>query len=205
MSIELDHTSVVLLGVWNTAIVTPPWLIQEEIVLDTEGGQMPSGRFSAGNILFSLAGLDWEVNSTRLIIKSEEGEDCGSYAAAILRKLMHTPIAAIGTNFAFRVELNEYPVQMLPALGQLRVARTGEESDIRKMRVQVSKSHGASGACNLSVDHTDDVVLVSYNIHRNVPNASGAAEYADGWETDRDYAIRDLYDTFGMDFTWPQP
>jgi hypothetical protein len=204
MAIEIHHTSTVLIGRWNPAIVVPPWLVSQNIV-EGKADSSVQGRIGGqGELLFSLGGMRWEVSESRLVIKSEDGANTGLVAKAVLDRLRHTPVQAIGTNFAFRLTPDHYPAEMIPCLGSIRVPDEGTDSPIRKVQTQVSKATGDNSACHITVNHAQDMIIVAYNYHINVSSAEEAANLAEQWQVDRDSTVVDLRKTFGLEFKWPQ-
>jgi hypothetical protein len=207
MAVELNHTSVVVLGRWNPAILSPQWLLTQGIVTAPEGGEVHVQGImgSGGEIVFGLGGVSWEVSAPKLAIKSGAGDDCGRFAAAVLEKLGHTPVGAIGVNFAYNIPEGEFPDDMLPTFGRFEQPTESEESNLRQIRVRVSLARGENGACHIAVEHTPGLVVLSYNYHENVASADEAKAIAARWAEYRDASVHDLRETFGLEFTWPHP
>ena len=110
-----DQLNINMPGAWNTAILTPDWFrrqfpdwfrekeFQVQFLQNTQIGALV--RFKFERVLI-------EPSSTQLIIRpvDAEGEDLNftsELAAAIVRKLEHTPILAVGHNVHFEIAENE--------------------------------------------------------------------------------------------------
>src|SRR5262249_48360464 len=100
MKARVDNWSVVLLGAWNTAILTPDWLTKH---LGVEGPVQIE--FPVGNPLlpvrYTLLGVRMVVADHRLILAPSTDEAVvlsrmEKFAKTILQTLTHTPISAVG-------------------------------------------------------------------------------------------------------------
>jgi hypothetical protein len=133
------------------------------------------------------------------MIHSKTGCDCGAYAAKILDLLPHTPVQAIGSNFAFHADLGDWPSDHLPCLGP--VPGKGAEISKRFDQVQWQGVRNMGEGTQLQVTLTqrqEEGVVLAYNLHRNVASAKQAREFAASWERDRDVVVADLGGMFGV-------
>lgn len=106
-------TNLTIVGAWNTAILTPEWVVQrvdwlktrEEIPIEVSIG-IPQ------NIRFRVHGVIVQPTSNRLDLIAEE-ELSETYdliarmATSIVERLPHTPIRAVGHNLSFDLEEGE--------------------------------------------------------------------------------------------------
>lgn len=103
-------SNLVLLGAWNTAILTPEWIIRHVPSLDGDA-QVPI-EISLGNphrFRFTVKNVVVQPASLRLdLIAQQESEETyeviANIARAIVETLPHTPISAVGHNMAFELE-----------------------------------------------------------------------------------------------------
>lgn len=106
-------TNLTIVGAWNTAILTPEWVVQRVDWLKTDG-EIPI-EVSIGipqNIRFRVHGVIVQPTSNRLDLIAEE-ESSQTYdlmarmATSIVERLPHTPIRAVGHNLSFDLEDGE--------------------------------------------------------------------------------------------------
>ena len=110
-----DKTSLVVVGVWNPAILTPDWVARNvlgfakgqevpvELDMPLRPGQAP---------VYSLAGITYTPSRDRLVfrLKDTAAESLRRAQEAVARTLAllpHTPVRAFGQNFGF---LDETPL-----------------------------------------------------------------------------------------------
>jgi len=107
-----DNPNIVIVGAWNTAILSPNWLRlhfpdiikSEKIKIDASFG--PSSSF-----VFNLDDIKLFPSSNRLMIAATKKtqstyEKVKKLAQGILELLPHTPITSIGHNIAYNVRDN---------------------------------------------------------------------------------------------------
>ena len=203
VALELDYTSIVVVGAWNPSIIQPFWLFEHNVVPRQEDlpemGFQPLGR----SVKLHLSGLDWTIEETRLEIRSSEGKDCATYAATILDLLPHTPIYAIGDNFVFRCKSSEWPAEHRPRFGRLMVRPDAEHSAVRKVACTLVREIDPETTLGVQLTEEHEHVVISFNFHRNCQQATRAAQFAGQWAKDRDAAIQALGELFEVRFTWP--
>jgi hypothetical protein len=108
-----DRTTLVLAGAWNPAILSPNWIgrhilglapgnaFQVEMLLPVQG--------QAGSARLTFEGLSITPAAQALmfhIVPEDAGMVTKSFDVAlrILKLLPHTPVGALGVNFAYQVE-----------------------------------------------------------------------------------------------------
>ena len=203
MSAKRLSSNVVVVGAWNPAIISPPWLSNNKVVeelpkeLQVELGLKPSGRI----IKFELGGVQWKVTEDKLEIHGKGQEkDCGVFAARVLLLLPHTPIGAIGSNFVFESTLEEWPDPVKPYLGKLRLGAEAGHSNFRQ--VQWSGAGQQDEHTRLSIvvaARLNQGVQVTVNFHRNVQSVTEAVSFAGLWAQDRDTAAETLKELFEVE------
>lgn len=106
-------TNLTVVGAWNTAILTPEWVVQRVDWLKTDE-KIPI-EVSIGipqSIRFRVHGVIVQPTSNRLDLIAEE-ESSQTYeliarmATSIVERLPHTPIRAVGHNVSFDLEDGE--------------------------------------------------------------------------------------------------
>jgi len=204
MPLELDLTSVVVLGAWNPAIINPAWLGRYKIVEEVPESLAMEFYTGGRRFRFSLGELDWRVDDSRLEIVSRDGRDCGSCAARILDLLPHTPIEAVGANFAFRCPREEWPADLLPRLGDVGPPGESEAGDLQQVEWVGTYALSEEGRLQVRVAaRSADGIVAAFNVHRNVADAEQAAKVAGAWAKDRDIVLDQLKSLFGLDYSWP--
>ncbi|RMI13984.1 MAG: hypothetical protein D6681_05520 [Calditrichaeota bacterium] len=177
---ELQKTAIVALGQFNPAILTPPWMFQQNLIEKTEATtEHPVGlgvqfaRHKAGE-------FSWIVGYDRLAMehvgpKAGEETTAAALVRRILKLLPHTPVHAIGNNFAFsgfryiqlQADVAERPLNLTLDANGYRLSEfihTVTTEDPRGIQVQI-RIEG-------SPDSTIRQVL--FNFHRNVRSIDDA-------------------------------
>src|SRR5690606_17266255 len=116
MRLTSDSVALVLAGVWNDSVVTPPWFAQhglglKEGVLNVQALSpfTPYGTM-VGPPSYTIEGqATFTVQPHALVLKpagasAEALDRISQIATNILRELRHTPVAAGGYNVGFEVE-----------------------------------------------------------------------------------------------------
>lgn len=204
MKAIVENWSLVLLGAWNTAIVTPDWLTKHAGL----SGQVQI-EFPVGNPLLPIRytlpqGIRLVALQDRLILAPQTvtDEDLAAVeglARKVLEILTHTPVTAIGVNFEFA---EDNPPEDLKSLFKVadssRLAAADfvvEGSEIRRRLRQ-----GADVALNLALRQVGaPLTTVMLNFHRDVDSAQTAAAYLSGrFVKYRDLAVRLLRDVYQL-------
>jgi hypothetical protein len=180
VALRLEECNTFVRGNFNPYVVTPEWLASQEIWQPNEAevalALAPGLRFRADDV-------EWVVDAGRLLISSTTA-DCGKLAAAVLKLLPHTPVLAVGNNFTFVGDLQEWetsPVPMLGAIGpddfpeDLRPSQVRWSSVIQREEVSIE----------IGVVFASDGVAVRLNFHRPTPTAAAAAAAAGEFHNDK--------------------
>jgi hypothetical protein len=204
MRAQVENWSIVLLGAWNTAILTPDWLTK---YLGVSGPVQIE--FPIGNLLmplrYTLNGVHLVVVRDRVVLApcADDPEILGrmeSFSKSILTVLTHTPVTAIGINFEFIEEVPSPEMKKIfksPDLPRIADADLVIEATELKRRLRLPQD----GVLNLALQQTNgSQVSVTLNFHRDVDGAATAANYLDGRVTKyRALATKFLHDTYELD------
>lgn len=194
MSLSLDHAACFLRGHFNPRIVNPDWLAQQGI-WSSDGVALGLGILRDG-LSFRDKSVEWLVDNQGLVLSSLDA-DCGDLAAQVLELLPHTPMTAVGNNFNFVCDRDDWGDRPLPQLGgQTNVSVEGLET---------TESHwcGVFERDELRVQVTlisrSDVISVSINNHRKTPDAEKGALAARQFEADKTSTASLVQSLFGVE------
>lgn len=210
MQLVQEQSSLVLLGIWNPAILNPVWLAQN--VHETAAGQ--GVQVQAEQFLlvpgqpprFTVFGIRYTPSRNRLVIHPTEvtEENFGlaqRVAGRILSLLPHTPIAAVGQNFEF--------VEEHPAPEQLTIFDAANDLaercdfDFESVSKQLTTSMRTEDRLvNLTRLNTGGQLRLKFNFHYDVPSATVAAERMANealfWQN-LDFARRIIRSVYGVE------
>jgi hypothetical protein len=196
---KLESTAIVIVGEWNPAIITPPWLADKGIVSRKAMPEKMPITVSPIRIgwQFELAGCQWGVTQTQVSITSPRGKNCGTYAAKLLELLPHTPVRAIGSNFVYHSSLSEWPGDRRPRLGPLGLDGLGAHG-VQQTMWQGKKAVGSGTVLGIALTQDSEAVTVSFNVHRDCDSAKKAARYARRWYLDKALVRQTMRSLFGV-------
>lgn len=141
MNIVPDKTNLVIAGAFNPAILTPQWILQH--VMGREPGEEIPVELLApingtGPTRFTFEDFSYTPTSQRLVVylgalDEQAANERVSRVARILELLPHTPIAAVGFNFAYSSdEVSEAAASLFPTFPELLdVVNEGAEVVVR--------------------------------------------------------------------------
>ena len=200
MAIQPDHTSVVVLGAWNPAIVQPTWLLQHAIVKKPPAAPALQIQPLTRAFRFELAGLEWNISDSRLqLVSRQKMRNCGTYAGKVLAILKHTPIQAVGTNFTFFGDEAEWPNKAIVPTPLPVAMAEGKPLSFALTTWQGAADLGKDTLLNITVAKNESTIVVSFNFHRNCTgDASKARVYARRWGRDHRTVKGILNDSFGV-------
>ena len=200
MPVKQSLTSVIVIGPWNAAIISPQWLAQHKVVEEVPDDMSYELGVPVNRLSFAIGDVSWAVDGSRLEVKASKFKDCGCYVARIMALLPHTPVGAIGTNFVFTSPIPDWPPSKLPRLGDLQLTATPVYPDMHQ--VQWIGLRTLADGTNLQItviQQEQKEVAAAFNFHRNVPNAETAKAYALAWSLDRDVAVQLMKEMFGIE------
>jgi hypothetical protein len=184
MKVDLERSTLVIVGAWNQAIFTEPW-VQANIFAGPETVNMEVSasaqglipRFSGGafRLIVGPDRLVWTPTHFRddTIGEMEEG------AKRLLGKLAVTPIHAVGINFGFEVRDAAGPLRLALETGD---ARTLTDSGIQVESMLVKRTFKLGGrTLNFAITRVGDgPTQLDLNFHQQVDGAKVAGAHLDG-------------------------
>src|SRR4051812_20465261 len=107
MQAELFQCDVAIVGHWNPYIIQPDWLINSGVAHVAERDNIHQINFSIVphqplSFSFPFQGFDWSISENHLIVRSSTLQNPAPIVVEVLRRLAHTPVAAVGHNFKYR-------------------------------------------------------------------------------------------------------
>ena len=154
MKPEPGGSTAVLAGAWNKGIFTPPWIAKQVFAEDGEIPVELAIAFGADERLlrFPTKKVEFRVSDARIIVNPTDLEEeslraVNASVEAVLRVLCHTPISAIGFNFAFSTEEPE------EALRQALAAPDAEHLQEQNLTIRETKSVKTLTGVGVSGDH----------------------------------------------------
>jgi len=111
-TIVAEGASIVMIGQFNPAIVTPPWLERKGLLGPGESDEVTEQVIVPRTTVFALPSFRCEVTETRLNLQTEDPLEFSrlrDMAIGLLDSLPETPLAAVGMNrfFHFGYERRE--------------------------------------------------------------------------------------------------
>lgn len=214
MELVKDSATLVLVGIWNPAILNPEWLAR--YVFNKGDKEVPVTLeftpFPGLPPRLTIEGIVIQPGRTRVVIRlpdklgEEELDKAGGVAAALFKELPHTPIRAVGQNFEF--------VETAPTEEQLRIFTStndlAQKCDFRfDMTGQkiVASIAFEERTLNLTRMFENGRLTTSFNFHYNVTSASDAAAKITGphsFKENHRYALRVIRSLYGVDLTAQQ-
>lgn len=183
MQLQSEATSLVIIGAWNPAILSPEWLVKE-VYKKPEGEQLPvtmefasipgmPPRFTIMDTRF-IPNIDKLVISPHVFSK-EALASIEEKAITILETLPHTPIAGFGENIGF-TETNPTPEQLqLFRLNDNLAERF--HITVENVSTTIKTSLKLNGCIlNLSHQFSNGELKINFNFHYEVKSAREAVE-----------------------------
>jgi len=174
-----------VVGSLNPGIVHPRWLLEQGIV-DVPVDQWevelsPMSRM----VTFSNALFRWQCTPTRLTV-SAVGDDAnpGEAVGKLLGVLKHTPVQAVGNNFAYLIapDAGAAAVERTHSASLVQLAEAGLECGLYQHTYVVAKN---AAQLRITVDIADRAVhSVGLNFHRLVDGPTSARVAARAWSRD---------------------
>lgn len=181
MKVQLENWSLVLVGAWNTAILTPDWLTKQVDATGPVQIELPIGN-PMMPLRYTLSGVHLVPMRDRVVLMPSSNEDAvltglEMFARKILAALAHTPVSAVGINFEF---IENTPSDDLKSLFETadrdRIAAADFVVSATEIKRQLRL--GSDGVVNFSLTrHESSDVVVGFNFHRDVDGAATAAGY----------------------------
>ncbi len=171
MAMKLEECNTLVRGNFNPYIVTPEWVAEQKL-WQPKKAEVALAVLARG-LQFRGDDIEWVVDNDRLLVSSVNA-DCGELAARVLRLLPHTPVRAVGTNFTFVGEKDDWGTSPVPMLGDR--GPDAFPDDQRPEQVRWTGTISSKGVrTEITVVFGEDGVAVRFNFHRPVSDASAAA------------------------------
>jgi hypothetical protein len=186
---DLKTANIVIVGAFNPAIISPPWLAQQGIgeskfltqTVDFEFLGQPGGA-----CIFQHDDCEWTVSSDRLILKPSTAASPVGKIRRLLEKLPHTPVGSIGFNYLFECVASEW-VGGVPTIGE-RAPNDLTFGGPSIQRVWISTSRRSESLLTVTLSLNDSLASVSINVHRDARDHDRLGRALDEYEVDMAYA-----------------
>jgi len=201
MKLDLEKWSLVILGNWNTSILSPNWLSNEILHVKKLTIQFPV--LGGGSPLFGTENMAIIVKPNKLTFAPISSEDdtlvkIEQAAKSVLEKLSYTPIKAFGQNFHFVVSKEEMPKQceeIFNLSDDEKISVKGEvleTSIIRSIKID-------SAVLNLKIEKNEHC-HISLNYHYVVNKAEEAvALISNTFIKNKKHGLDLLRDVYGLE------
>lgn len=214
MELVKGSATLVLLGIWNPAILNPEWLAR--YVFNKGDIEVPVTLeftpFPGLPPRLTIEGIVIQPGRTRVVITlpdklgDEELDKVEGVTAALFKELPHTPIQAVGQNFEF--------VETAPTEEQLRIFTSANDLpqkcdflfDTTSQKIVASIAF-EERSLNLTRTFANSRLTTSFNFHYNVTRASDAAAKTTGAHSFKEnyrHALRIIRSLYGVDLTAQQ-
>jgi hypothetical protein len=196
LTIEVEATSVVVLGHFNPSILSPAWFAAHELIASDDADDADVDAIVRELAAFSTALFEIRCTFDQLVVttsKAPAPEMVQDLALGTLRLLSHTPVGALGINRTFHVRMPSE--ETWNALGHRLVPRDNwgflKEPGMRSLGVQSQRPDELEGRVNVRVEPSARFhpgVFLEVNDHFSVsptPTSEGCeratAVIADEW------------------------
>jgi hypothetical protein len=159
-----DQSNFIAIGAWNPAIIQPQWLKKEFPTLIPEkfNVQIVAGVVSAFRIEF-LDEFILDPNGGRLVFIPKKLDDkilkkIADLGRGIQNLLNHTPIAAAGCNFVFKLEPNEF----------FKLEKIETDEEIMGLYENIKDSNLISRSISHALSQEDHTINVTYDFKGQV-------------------------------------
>jgi hypothetical protein len=160
MSIPIpEQCNFIAIGAWNPAIIQPQWLKKEfpTLIPDKFNIQVVAGVVSAFRIEFSDEFVI-DPNGGRLVFIPKKLDDkilekIADLGRGIQDLLIHTPIAAAGCNFVFKLEQNEF----------FKLEKIEPDEEIKALYENIEGSNLVSRVINHELSAEDHTINLGYD------------------------------------------
>lgn len=181
---DLKTSDIVVIGAFNPAIISPGWLIEQGIA--TAPAEPTSIDLELGlrnDIVFTLDECRWRVSPDRLVVEPLSAANPVAKIKAVVEKLPHTPVRAVGLNFHFHCPVTAWKGGQ-PTLGTFAPdsLTLGGKVQHRVWTTGVAFDDGSQ--LNLTVRTTEAQTLADFNFHRMAVKTDKVLEALDKFDQD---------------------
>ena len=193
--------NIVVIGLWNENIFNIPWISAKLFGQGDVRGEFPI--LPGFPTKYSAEGVEILPNSSNLTIQASVASDgilrqVEEKAVTILSLLPETPVRAAGFNYTFA---EKDPSDILQGLFELDDTEPLSDSGIVPTKTVISRQAPHDpGIINLLLARTQDGIQITVNFHRDVQNATEAAEFLRGNAVEfKNQAIQMLKAVYNLD------
>lgn len=184
--IDIRKTNITIVGNWNVAILNPDWIQAQFPKFKTSDRPQLEIGLNIRDIRYELKEIIINPRPDRLIITPKiVSNDCFGdlmdLTAGILEKLSHTPIVAVGSNFAFSLDESEDISHMC-----------GDREELHSSYKKIGKKYSGSSVIQHILTESDMQITVSYHISANTKMVT--------FNYNRDSEIKEEVKSFINDF-----
>lgn len=188
MPLRLESAQTVARGFFNPHIISPEWLVKNEVCEDEEV-EVQFFPLSQGVAFAFNKDVKWQIDFRHLFVESLKA-NCGELVEKVIRLLPHTPIRAVGNNFHYASDKEPWTRSSLPMLGargpdtfpelgRVEQTRWGSVSQVGEVRIEVTVA-----------DDEDGGFAVLFNFHRETKSAEESRQAALNFEDDKRWSER---------------
>ena len=181
-------SNIVVTGAFNPSIIQPAWLISTGIVSppsDDEEVSIEMPVVSPSLIFrFEIGEAKWTVATDRLILEPKNGKPIQSLASAVLEKLSHTPLTAVGTNVESVIPKKVWKSDKPVIYAKIDEA-CGEFGEINERGCSLKINRDDNVTLTIIIKEEMDVsenVIVNLNFHQNTPTLKVALDALSNYE-----------------------
>lgn len=173
----LEGATIVLRGNFNPAIVSPSWLLHQELIGQDDFDSQMVEIINSSVAVYSTGWLTCHVTDDRLqlgVVDAADFERLRDLAVGVLNTLPHTPISSLGINRETHLQIRE--ARVWHAIGDLLLPKTFWVGTLnfpgmRSVAVEGVRGDNLDGRIIIQVEPSVRVVpriYVAHNDHYNL-------------------------------------
>ncbi|TNH40961.1 hypothetical protein [Paracoccus haeundaensis] len=185
------ETALVIAGAWNTAILSPEWVLRHGLQRQAEERVQVLIPAGVGMIFefprYNVGDFSYVVRPDALIVAPPETSEasiaaCEDAVARMIDVLKHTPVSGLGHNFEFRDEApSDVCVNGFTAARQDLVDQMPQGWDAASASINSSfRNHDGSVIVNISRTLDAGIHIVKFNYHHVIASVEQALQVLRG-------------------------
>jgi hypothetical protein len=177
--LKLIGSSVVVLGQFNPAIVTPHWVVRNGLHGEAAGATELGLGASGQTLKHKLGAFAWVVTNQRFDMDSSGSTvaDACSLVSGVLNLLSHTPVRAVGVNMTFEASADEATLDQLAPMWAHSLAAefgTGESQMLAQTQFLLEPEQTNA---QVQLVYSGAAMAIQMNLHRDVASLDEAMAY----------------------------
>jgi hypothetical protein len=165
VAFQFEKASCVVVGTFNMYILHPQWLLKNNI-LENPADTGFEINLARPGFRFRFESLTISVSPDRLAIETQDpAADCGKTIAAILEKLPHTPLFALGNNAQYRADTAEAAELSQPIRDWPRIESPMPASAVVQRTFHVGIKRAERENVNLQIAIKENSLELISNVH----------------------------------------